>query len=190
MNTQELKQLVTPREVAIRYLGRPVKTTSGYYWYNSPFRNETHPSFAVDDRGFIDFGLGWNGDIIDFCMKYFSIDFKGAIQFIGNDFGIATTNEYETAEIRKIKYEQRQAEKKHRETVKKWYNTTFGKLCDKYKEWEEIRRIYDGKIWLEAYAIALNKLCFYEYLIEYFNENDKDKESLYRERGQIECHLT
>ncbi len=188
METSELKQLITPKEVAIRYLGRPIKETSGYFWYKSPFRNEEHPSFAVNDRGFIDFGLSWRGDIIEFTIKYFSIDFKRALNFLADDFGIATS-EYETEEIRKIKYEQRQAEKRYREKINSWYNETFGRICDKYKEWEEIRRIYDGKIWLEAYQIAINKSCFYEYLIEYFNENDRNKEKLYKERGQIECHL-
>lgn len=53
---EQIKNNVTNKEVAIHYLGQPVKVYTNYLLYSSPFRKDKNPSFAVNDKGFIDFG--------------------------------------------------------------------------------------------------------------------------------------
>lgn len=74
MDSKELKMLVKPTEVAIRYLGTPLKERYGKLWYKSPFRNERTASFVVSDKkGFHDFGDSWHGDILSFVERLFNI---------------------------------------------------------------------------------------------------------------------
>jgi len=49
---------------------RPTKIQGDDYWYCSPIRQETKPSFKVSDRANVwyDFGLGQGGNILDLVM--------------------------------------------------------------------------------------------------------------------------
>jgi len=51
------------------------------YKFLSPFRSEKTPSFAVypDSNTWFDFGTGEGGDVINFLMRYYDIDFKEAL---------------------------------------------------------------------------------------------------------------
>ena len=67
---EQIKNNVTNKEVAIHYLGQPVKTSINYLLYSSPFRKDKNPSFAVNDKGFIDFGdKEYCGDMIQFVKQ-------------------------------------------------------------------------------------------------------------------------
>lgn len=67
---EQIKNNVTNKEVAIHYLGQPVKTSTNYLLYSSPFRKDKNPSFAVNDKGFIDFGdKQYCGDMIQFVKQ-------------------------------------------------------------------------------------------------------------------------
>lgn len=67
---EQIKNKVTNKEVAIHYLGQPVKTSTNYLLYSSPFRKDKNPSFAVNDKGFIDFGdKEYCGDMIQFVKQ-------------------------------------------------------------------------------------------------------------------------
>ena len=67
---EQIKNNVTNKEVAIHYLGQPVKVYTNYLLYSSPFRNDKNPSFAVNDKGFIDFGdKQYCGDMIQFVKQ-------------------------------------------------------------------------------------------------------------------------
>ena len=67
---EQIKNNVTNKEVAIHYLGQPVKTSTNYLLYSSPFRKDKNPSFAVNDKGFIDFGdKEYCGDMIQFVKQ-------------------------------------------------------------------------------------------------------------------------
>jgi len=48
----------------------------GELWYHSPFRREAEPSFKINQERNIwyDFGEGEGGTVIDFVMKYYSLD--------------------------------------------------------------------------------------------------------------------
>ncbi len=67
---EQIKNNVTNKEVAIHYLGQPVKPPTNYLLYSSPFRKDKNPSFAVNDKGFIDFGdKEYCGDMIQFVKQ-------------------------------------------------------------------------------------------------------------------------
>lgn len=61
-----------------------VKETRSNYWFFSPFRNETKPSFSVrkDKNSFFDFGNGESGDIIDLVRLLEGTDNSGALEII------------------------------------------------------------------------------------------------------------
>ncbi|MBQ2835784.1 MAG: hypothetical protein IJE68_02990 [Clostridia bacterium] len=66
----EIKSRLTNQDVARYYLGPPKRTSGNTLMYLSPFRNERHPSFAVNDKGFIDFASGEHGsDMIEFIRQ-------------------------------------------------------------------------------------------------------------------------
>lgn len=57
---------------------KPAKVTSNDYWYLSPFRQETIPSFKVNRNmnRWYDFGDGKGGNIIDFGILYYNCSAK------------------------------------------------------------------------------------------------------------------
>jgi hypothetical protein len=71
-----------------RYLAEkgiyPAKEYSGYGMYNSPLRDELHPSFKVDHKAnlWYDFGSGEGGSIIDLVMKMQNCSDKQAIKLL------------------------------------------------------------------------------------------------------------
>lgn len=143
---EEIRMYVRPTDVARRYLGRAIKEHGDSLWYKSPFRNERTASFVVSDlRGFHDFGDGWHGDTINFVQRYFNVDFVQAIKLLRRDYGLSPENEYATDKVLSLLNEERERAKRYREKVEMWYNDTYGKLCDKYREWEELRVLLKHK---------------------------------------------
>ena len=178
---EEIRMYVRPTDVARRYLGRAIKEHGDSLWYKSPFRNERTASFVVSDlRGFHDFGDGWHGDTINFVQRYFSLDFVQAIKLLRRDYGLSPENEYATDKVISLLNEERERAKRYREKAEMWYNETYGKLCEKYREWEELRVLLKHKPALEGYKIAMEKAMYYDYLCETFREEDKTK--LYEEK--------
>ena len=51
-----------------------------------PFHTEKTGSFAIKNNYGTCYGCGWHGDIVDFVKSYFSLDFKGAITKLNEDF--------------------------------------------------------------------------------------------------------
>lgn len=128
---QELKNILTNKEVVQRYLGLPEKQNSTGNWYKSPFRREKTASFCVSDKGIHDFGSSEHFDIISFVERYFNITSLQALELISRDFGIITGNEYETDKtIERVK-KKRAEEKRARELLNNWYNLELINICDK-----------------------------------------------------------
>lgn len=73
----------------VEYLERkgikPVRRTSTYAMYRSPFRAEVHPSFKVDTQKnlWIDYAEGRGGSIIDLCMRLEGCTLSEAICRLG-----------------------------------------------------------------------------------------------------------
>ena len=93
-NLDEITKIVSPVDVALRYLGQPNTTRGNKLWYKSPFRNERTASLMVDEKSFHDFGDNWDGGIFDFVQRYYQVNLPEAIKIIKSDFGLADTFTY------------------------------------------------------------------------------------------------
>lgn len=51
-----------------------------------PFHSEKTGSFAIKNNYGTCYGCNWHGDVVDFVMSYFRLDFKGAITKLNDDF--------------------------------------------------------------------------------------------------------
>ncbi|MBI9062117.1 MAG: toprim domain-containing protein [Marinilabiliaceae bacterium] len=68
---------------------QPVKANGYQYFFLSPLRSESLPSFSVNINKnlWYDFGIGEGGDIIELVRKMFNVDFLEALQILsGNQF--------------------------------------------------------------------------------------------------------
>ena len=75
MNIAEAKNI--PLADYLQSIGiMPCKRQGNNLWYDSPFRNETEPSFKVNlnRNEWYDFGMGKGGNIIDFVAEYHNTD--------------------------------------------------------------------------------------------------------------------
>lgn len=75
------------------------KTTNNDTWFLSPFRNETTPSFKVNNHKNIwfDFGDGCGGTILDFVMKLHQCEIKKALEILrSNNFSFHLQKEKTT----------------------------------------------------------------------------------------------
>lgn len=114
MKLEEKKELVT-RSVSIYdvlnvYAPRKI-TANGMCC--CPIHNEKHPSFKIYDRNrFCCFACGKKGDVLEFAMALFSIDFKSAVDKLSADFGLnAILSEDKRKEIEKKQREERERRK-------------------------------------------------------------------------------
>ena len=51
-----------------------------------PFHSEKTGSFSIKNNYGCCYGCNWHGDVVDFVMSYFCLDFKGAITKLNDDF--------------------------------------------------------------------------------------------------------
>lgn len=87
---------------------KPAKISRNNYWYLSPFREETTPSFKVNRslNRWYDFGEGKGGNIIDFGIAYHNCSVKELLIKFSNPFSFQQQNiqtNKEDEEVRKIK---------------------------------------------------------------------------------------
>ncbi len=87
---------------------KPSKVTRNDYWYLSPFRDETTPSFKVNRNmnRWYDFGEGKGGNIIDFGILYHNCSVKELLIKFSSPFSFQQQNVYknkEDEEAKKIK---------------------------------------------------------------------------------------
>jgi hypothetical protein len=87
---------------------KPAKVTRNDYWYLSPFREETTPSFKVNRNmnRWYDFGEGKGGNIIDFGLLYHNCSVKKLLIKFNKPFSFEQQNiqsNKEDEESKKIK---------------------------------------------------------------------------------------
>ena len=87
---------------------KPAKVTRNDYWYLSPFREETTPSFKVNRNmnRWYDFGEGKGGNIIDFGILYHNCSVKELLIKFSKPFSFHQQNietNKEDEEAKKIK---------------------------------------------------------------------------------------
>lgn len=68
-----------------------LKRSGSNYKGLCPFHNEKTPSFVVSDQKqiFTCFGCGATGDVIEFVMKYYNLEFYEAVEKLATEYGIA-----------------------------------------------------------------------------------------------------
>jgi hypothetical protein len=94
MNSHEAKRI--PLNSLLAQLGyEPHHEAKGEWWYFSPFRQETAPSFKINlERNiWYDFGAGEGGNILDFTRKFFQLgtisEALGQLESLTREAGIA-----------------------------------------------------------------------------------------------------
>jgi hypothetical protein len=191
-NFELVKQIVTPKQVATKYLGSPARW-GNTYMYKSPFRNEKTPSFAVNDtKGFTDFASGWHSDMFGFVKELFNIkDRYEAMKVIVNDFNIAigvntvSKKEYVTL------LEEKKVNKILENGLDVWFDNMYDKLCKRYREVNKVcnkfRRSRSKKCIYKINSKLFTKELILESIIDEFLDckTDEDKLQLFRQRKEL-----
>src|SRR5438045_1559169 len=87
---------------------KPAKVTRNDYWYLSPFREETTPSFKVNRNmnRWYDFGEGKGGNIVDFGIQYHKCSVSELLKKMNKSFSFQQQNnriKKDDEEVKKIK---------------------------------------------------------------------------------------
>ena len=85
----------------------PLKKAGRNYKGLCPFHKEKTPSFIVseDKQRFTCFGCGVSGDVIEFVEKYYSLDFRGAVEMLAREYGIEIKGNFAPNKDREELYE-------------------------------------------------------------------------------------
>lgn len=169
--------MISPKDLAQRTLGNPIREKGNALWYKSPFRAEERTaSFEVTDKSFHDFGTGEHLDIIGFMQKLYSCSFKEALEKLSVMYGL-TENEYETEAIRRRLEEQKLAMKAYRDGVEHWFYKLFDFVEKCWDDNEEcirlLQRFPDTLAMLYDRQIYLG--CIREELLEISTFEEKEK---------------
>jgi hypothetical protein len=83
MNCQQAKKIPITHYLHTKGI-QPITVKNGSAWYNSPFRNETKPSFKVDRQNNIwyDFGTGTGGNLLDLVTQIEKTGIAGALMIL------------------------------------------------------------------------------------------------------------
>ncbi len=197
---KEIKEYLSPQQVAEYYLQDKGKRSGNNVFYKSPFRNEKTASFCVNnEKGFHDYGDGWHGDIISFVQELYHISPIDAAKTLIQDLALPIEIG-QKADYKQIKNQRHKnlLNKKIREALDNWFNSTFIKLCDENKINEifietiskTIKSIDDLE--KEENAIALQYLYYRQtelnlWIDEFINvTTENEKLELFRHRKEIE----
>src|SRR4051812_11446820 len=87
---------------------KPTKVSRSDYWYYSPFRQETTPSFKVNRNmnRWYDFGEGKGGNLVDFGILYHKCSVSELLRKMNKSFSFQQQNisfKKEDEEVKKIK---------------------------------------------------------------------------------------
>lgn len=92
MEIQHIKQIAITNYLQQQGYA-PARVQGIHYWYYSPLRNESTPSFKVNTERnqWYDFGSGEHGDIIDLVCMLHHCDMAEALQLLGNGTQLKTS---------------------------------------------------------------------------------------------------
>lgn len=182
MNAQEIKRIVTPQDIAYRYLGAPTKE-GRKMWYKAPWRDERTASLLVDNKGFYDFGESWGGDIFAFTQRYLNVDFRTAYSIICKEFNISTDDKFSSQSIKHL-IELRKQETDLKKKLREWFDGIWNELC---KELHIVQKIIPH-LRGEALKIYYDREFKIELLLEQLEETKTidDIAEIYRNRERFE----
>ena len=177
-NFQKIRELVSPKEIAMRYLGTPIRQSNGKNWYSSPFRRDTIPSFVADEKGFYDFGDNQYYDIIGLVSKMYNIHYKNAAELIVKDFNLTSVENtilpIEIKNLKKIRKEQVEI----RNNMEKFCNNMEKYIIDEIKV-SNLEIFYIGKNFFDYNSLKIkDKLEYIDYLTDRAFELEDYKQDL------------
>lgn len=197
---KEVKEYLNPKQVASYYISEKGKISGNNVFYKSPFRQEKTPSFCVNnEKGFHDYGTGWHGDIINFIQELYHLTPIDAAKTLIQDFALPIKIN-EKSDYKQVKAQKHKnlLNKKVRDALNNWFNSTFIKLCDANKLNQicieslskQIKSIDDFE--KEDLQIALQYLYYQQTEINLWIESfidtktEDEKIELFRHRREIE----
>lgn len=134
----EIKRTLPAWDVFEHYGFRPNR--SGFI--QCPFhQGDRHGSLKVydGDRGWHCFGCGAGGSVIDFAMRLFDLDFKGACLRLNEDFRLGLSSQRPTrAELSALVQARQEAEAKKEAEVKE-----IRKKCEEHRYWWNIKQNFE-----------------------------------------------
>ena len=85
----------------------PLKKAGSNYKGVCPFHNEKTPSFVVSETKqiYTCFGCGASGDLINFVERYYSLDFRGAVEMLAKEYGINLDGAFKSSKDKDEYYE-------------------------------------------------------------------------------------
>lgn len=108
-NQSNIVEEIKSRCNIVDVIGRivPLKKAGSNYKGICPFHNEKTPSFVVSETKqiFTCFGCGATGDVIAFVERYYSLDFKGAVEMLAKEYGISLEGAFRTSKDKEESYE-------------------------------------------------------------------------------------
>ena len=130
-NIEIIKQSVSMIDVLNFYGLRPNRRG----FIPCPFHREKTASFKAypKDKGFYCFGCGESGDVIDFVVKYFNLNFIEALKKLNDDFNLGLDININTPIARtreNTKAEEVRRERHEEEERKRQLNNLYDELCE------------------------------------------------------------
>lgn len=129
MNTQEIKDLVSVKDVCNMY-GFKIDRKG---FMRCIFHNEKTASMKVyeGNKGYYCFGCGAGGDVIDFMQRAFNLSFIEAISKLNNDFNLGLDINTPIARTKEItRAEEVRRERHEEEERKRQLNNLYDELCE------------------------------------------------------------
>ena len=188
-NFRYIKSIVTPKMIALKYIGYPKKNNGNTWFYYSPLRTkERTPSLAVNDKkGITDFGTGKNYDIFSFVSNLFNCNLYKACDIIAFDFNISIDKKISKNSI-KIYKNQIEEKKIIEDKINNWYENTYTYLTNIYKEFRKIKFEYSNDF-NNVLPFVYKKELYYESLVDlFYNADAKTKLELYKNRERFEFY--
>ena len=182
---EKVKSIVTPKDLALKVLGTPVKRSGNTLFYYSPLRlKEKTPSFAVNDKkGFTDFGVGKNYDIFSFIAELYNCNIKKSCILIANMYGIDIDTKISDKNLKLLK---RQMEEKNiiQNTINTWHNDMYDVFTSIYKQYRDIRISLPSNSTLLPFIYKKEQ--YFEALVDLFYDNNpKSKLILYKNKERF-----
>lgn len=111
-----------------------------------PFHNDSHPSMQVypGDGGYHCFVCGAGGDVIDFVMRLFGLDFKDACKKMDQDFhlhlGVSDVRSKEEREAAERAFQDRMERKRKHEQRRKLLYAIYNAEYNRYTFLDILKR--------------------------------------------------
>jgi DNA primase len=147
-----------------------------------PFHDEKTASFCVNGnkQAFHCFGCGVSGDVIEYVQKFYKLEFKAALQFLGITDGLMDSKAIYAVKRQRHQQKREQKTKQLKKQIQTWCDDFY---ADCLETIEAVEYALKKLTWQQVQEIAnLVKRCSdYRYYIELLDNafESKDFDTLY-----------